>query len=211
MGGGARRHYGLTRAQLCQMATLARLAARRGSFVVVDAAEALQVELPCAARYLRDLEALAMVARIGRSGDRHARIRYVVTERWRDLAQEAPSDALLRGSCAGCGRSTRDLVIFRRALWCPTCLTEPFRTDVEASARVDCPQCDCRLELDGERRGSRVVLRVRCPRCRGEARVEGDTADAAWAALLQGLADVRARRPGAVPERQSALPVELRA
>ncbi|MEN6525326.1 MAG: hypothetical protein ABFD65_02425, partial [Candidatus Polarisedimenticolia bacterium] len=199
------KYHGLTRAQLCHMAALAALAAQ-GPFLVVDAAGALRADLPCAARYLRDLEALGMVARVGRTRDRHARLRYVVTERWTALAASAPADDLLRGVCVGCGRGGRDLTIFRRALWCPDCLNDPRRTSAGTCVEAECARCGRRLEVEGERSGSAYLVRGTCYRCRREYRAQGATADAAWAALLAGLADLRARPIPAPGPRSSAPP-----
>ena len=73
MGGGARRHHGLTQAQMCQMATLEQLQGSSGPFAADSAADALRVEVTCAARYIRDLESAKMVKKTGRAGDRFAR------------------------------------------------------------------------------------------------------------------------------------------
>lgn len=199
MGGGARRHYGLTRAQLCHMAALAALGERTGSFAAPDVAADLKVELPCAARYLRELEALGMIARIGRARDRHARIRYVVTAAWDALAREAPKDDLLRGRCAGCGTGGRSLVIFRRALWCADCLSDPRITNGDDCAEADCPRCGRRLEINGDhrpgaegaRRAPAFEIRAVCYGCRRGYGARGRTADEAWAALIRGLGAIQ--------------------
>jgi hypothetical protein len=196
MGGGARRHYGLTQAQLVQMATLAKFPG--GPFSAPQAAEMLKVDLPCAARYLRDLEALRMIVRIGRTSDKHARLRYVVAAQWDALAARSAAEPILAGQCAGCGAgggSGVSLVIFRKKLWCPVCLMDTRLTAPEDVVEAHCPICARRMDVVDEirRQGDRVTaaLVATCYRCQRRVRVEGHTTDAAWAALLGRL------RPGA--------------
>jgi hypothetical protein len=182
------------------MATLEQLQGSSGPFAADSAADALRVEVTCAARYIRDLESAKMVKKTGRAGDRFARQRYVVTAAWTKIAISSAEQGVALGRCAGCGRGGRDLLLFRRRFWCPSCLHDPSRTDGGCVCEADCPVCGRRLDVSETRSEwspGKMTARLvaTCYRCQIRGEVEAKTVDEAWSILHDRVREIRGDPP----------------
>jgi len=129
MGRGIR-YNGMTLGQLCRLTACERKEAEctGGVFTRQDIADALEVEITQAGRFIRDAAAngwMSCVCRPEKRGLKGNCSTYRMTQRWRELAVELREKGVLPDICShpGCHRQALP-IRFRNQYWCREHLME---------------------------------------------------------------------------------------